>query len=171
VTALGGEITLDSRVGQGTTVRVLLQPAAALAPSRPDTLPPAGITGARGRILVIDDEPIICATIKRALRAHDVTVTTRAEDAVKLVLSGERFDLILCDVMMPQVSGMDVHERLAAGAADQADRIVFLTGGAFTPRAREFLAGMSGRILDKPFDITQLKRFVGDWVSRVQTSA
>lgn len=171
VTSFGGEIVIDSREGRGTTVRVYLRQAA--EEERPRSM--AGLIAAaptwRGRVLVIDDEAMVGATVRRALgRDHEVTVTTRAEDAIEMVASGTRFDLILCDLMMPQVTGMEVHERLTQIAPDQAERMVFLTGGAFTPRARAFLDKMPGRVVDKPFDVTRLRAVASEWVARAANS-
>ena len=72
------------------------------------------------------------------------------------IASGERFDAILSDLMMPEVTGMEVHDELSRTAPDQARRMIFLTGGAFTERAREFLDGVPNPRIEKPFEITNL---------------
>jgi CheY-like chemotaxis protein len=162
ISALGGEITVDSAVGKGTTFRVFLPPAPAgttAAPQAPvqATEPPAR----RGRILVVDDEPSILSTIRRILAdAHDVTSTTSALDALRRITAGERFDVILCDVVMPHVTGMDFYAELTQLEPEQAHRIVFLTGGAFSPRARSFLDEAPNLRLEKPFNQGDLKRIV-----------
>lgn len=93
---------------------------------------------------------MVGTTVRHALSPdHEMTVVTRTEDAIGLVTSGTRVDLILCDLMMPQVTGMEVHERLTRSASDQAERMVFLTGGAFTPTAHAFLDKMPDRVVDK----------------------
>jgi CheY-like chemotaxis protein len=110
----------------------------------------------KGRILVIDDEPLVGRLVERALgREHEVTVLTAARKALDRIVAGERFDLILCDLMMPDITGMDLHERLHEIDAAQADRMVFLTGGAFTRRAQEFLD--QHPFLEKPFDLSALE--------------
>ena len=101
---------------------------------------------------VVDDEAIITATVRRLLsREHDVTTATRAIEGLHRIQSGERFDLILCDLMMPQMTGMELYDRIQGIDAEQAGRIVFLTGGAFTPTARQFLNEARCDSLNKPF--------------------
>ena len=82
---------------------------------------------------MVDDEPTINSAIARTLSPeHDVATVTRAGDALARLRSGERYDVIFCDLMMPQMTGMDLHRELAAELPDQAARMIFLTGGAFT---------------------------------------
>ena len=96
--------------------------------------------------------------IRRMLgKEHDVVLAGRGTDALDVLKSGERFDVILCDLMMPDVTGMDLFDTLTREMPSEADRIIFLTGGAFTPAAREFLDRMPGRWLEKPFDPNKLK--------------
>jgi CheY-like chemotaxis protein len=111
---------------------------------------------ASASILVIDDEPLVVRLVDRALgRAHRVTALTSSRQGLDRLVAGERFDLILCDLMMPELTGMDLYERVREIDAGQADRMVFLTGGAFTVRAREFLARRPH--LEKPFDLGALE--------------
>ncbi len=161
VLALDGEIVAENRPGGGTTVRVALPPAPAASPAVVAT-PPASSPGRRGRVLVVDDEPAVAAAIRRTLASqHDVEVRGSAEEALAAIGRGERFDAILCDLMMPGMTGMDLHEALARLAPEQARRIVVLTGGAFTPRAREFLDRVSVPRCEKPFDSQGLREMVG----------
>jgi PAS domain S-box-containing protein len=156
VTALGGTISVESQVGSGTTFRVAL-PGSADRPSarRPPSVPP--VSSRRGRILVIDDEPVIGAAIKRMFAGqHDVAHVMSGEEALAKIAAGERYDVILCDLMMPRMTGMQLHAELAQRAPDQAESMVFVTGGAFTPRAKSFLAGVPNAVLDKPFDYALL---------------
>ena len=84
-----------------------------------------------------------------------MTVTT-GKAALKLVAAGERFDVILSDLMMPDVTGMEIHEELSRTALDQAKRMIFLTGGAFTARASEFLDRVPNIRIEKPFELSNV---------------
>ena len=115
----------------------------------------------RGRVLVVDDEPIVGASIRRTLaQEHEVTVVSGGREALELIQSGEDFDLILSDVMMPEMSGIDFYHQLQRCLPESAARMVFLTGGAFTQGARKFLESVSNLRLEKPFDPDKLRQFV-----------
>ncbi len=160
VLALGGEIRAESRPGAGTTLRVSL-PAAPAAAGEVEPSPPPASTCRRGRVLVVDDEPAVAAAIKRVLASqHEVTVRGSGEEALEAIARGERFDAIVCDLMMPRMTGMDLHASLARLAPEQASRIVVLTGGAFTDRAREFLEHVPLPRCEKPFDVQGLRDLV-----------
>jgi len=162
VSSLGGEIQVESELGKGSTFRVVL-PSTTRAP-RIDTETAAAISAARrGRVLVVDDEPLIGTVVRRTLSSiHDVTIASSTRDALDRIVRGERFDVILCDLMMPQQTGMDLHAELERTAPDQAERMVFMTGGAFTPRARAFLDAHPNRLLEKPFDGDRLRGLVAE---------
>jgi CheY-like chemotaxis protein len=166
VAALGGEIGVESAEGRGATFRVAL-PA---APSRPAVEPPRPVDPAverrRGRVLVVDDEPAIGHSIQRLLGGeHEVHARTSAREALGLIAGGERFDAILCDLIMPNMTGMDLHSQLERVAPDQARRLVVLTGGAFTERATQFLESVPNVRIEKPFDPDVLRRVVRACVS------
>jgi PAS domain S-box-containing protein len=151
VTALGGRIELESSPGRKTTARVMLPSVTtALGEQTCDREPERGV-GKRGRILVVDDEPLLAKMIAAMLAPeHDVTYETSAPAALARLRAGERFDAIVCDLMMPQITGMDLYETLLDIAPSQAQSMLFLTGGAFTPRALAFLERLSGAALQKP---------------------
>jgi CheY-like chemotaxis protein len=110
---------------------------------------------------VVDDEELIARAVQRTLSSeHDITVTLVAREALALCTSGEPFDLILCDLMMPDMTGMDLYLELVRSAPAQAENMVFLTGGAFTPRARDFLAVTPIEHIEKPFEPGNLRAFV-----------
>ena len=165
VTALGGEIAVESTVSVGTTVRVSLPSFSGVAPVAPVVTRVSTGSGRSGKILVVDDDAAICTAIRRTLgRRHQVTTTTSGREAIDRVKGGERYDLILCDLMMPMVTGMEVHAELALAVPEQADRIVFLTGGAFTAQAREFLNRIPNERFEKPFDGGRLRMLAKEMV-------
>lgn len=166
ITGLGGEISVDSEPNRGTTFTITLPPARVPLETRGESCEAAVPSSARrGRVLVVDDEPLVGQTIRRGLRTeHDVSVVQRARDAFALVTDGARFDVILCDLMMPDLTGMDLYAELLQTAPEQAERMVFLTGGAFTPRARQFLDQVENHRVEKPFDMTHLRAIVKDRV-------
>jgi len=146
VRALDGQITVSSRVGFGTTFRVAL-PTTLATHEHPEI--PVRPTVRAGRILLIDDEPALGRSLSALLEGeHEVVPVTRARDALARIAEGERFDVVLCDLMMPELSGIDLYK---LAPCDVRDRIVFMTGGAFTPEARTFLAATDRPRLEKPF--------------------
>jgi CheY-like chemotaxis protein/anti-sigma regulatory factor (Ser/Thr protein kinase) len=170
VTGLGGEIRVESQLGKGTAFTVLLAPTSLEEEAEvelPDVTPPPR----RGKVLVIDDEPIIIKALERLLvTEHDVTLASAAGDARDRILSGDRYDVILCDLMMPQMTGMDLHAEFLRVAPEQASRMVFMTGGAFTPGSRAFLDDVPNPCIDKPFDTQHLRSIVNDLVSDDRSS-
>jgi PAS domain S-box-containing protein len=152
VTALGGEIAVESTLGQGTTFRVSLPAAPSAEPATEPIRAPAARVSKK-RVLVIDDEPMVGQLVTKVLTGHEVVSETSGRAALARLRGDVRFDLILCDVMMPEVSGMDFYAQLAP---ELRDRVVFLSGGAFTDRAQRFLDSVPNRRLAKPFDLDAL---------------
>ncbi|RKH64590.1 PAS domain S-box protein [Corallococcus aberystwythensis] len=161
VESMGGSIHAESTPGRGSTFRVVLRSAqheVDLYPRLSATAP----AGARARILVVDDEPNVTVALQRSLATeHEVSTANSAQAALRLVNEGGRFDLILCDVMMPGMTGMDLYFELGRSAPEQAGRMVFMTGGAFTPRTTSFLRDVPNLKLSKPLDLAQLRELVG----------
>jgi CheY-like chemotaxis protein len=164
ITAVGGEITAESRVGRGTTFRVHLpasKQGTQTSPAPPR--PPSDAPVAQATILVIDDEEAVIRAIQRVLGTqHRVTAYSHAAEALKTIAAGARYDLIISDLVMPEMTGMDFYEELTRAAPEQAERVVFLTGGAFTARAREFLDRVAATCLDKPFNPQALRELVNE---------
>jgi two-component system, NtrC family, sensor kinase len=156
VTSLGGEISVESAVDRGTRFRVTLPEISAQAAAVASSIPPL-VTDAP--LLVVDDEPLVADMLRRTLsEEHDVTVTTDAKAALDYILGGEEFDLIFCDLLMPKMSGMDLYDELRQKCPGLEERMVFMTGGAFTERAAQFLAIVPNQKMSKPFDLTELER-------------
>jgi PAS domain S-box-containing protein len=159
VTSLGGQITAESRPGEGATFRVVLPSATPVQQAATPEVP----VGDRARdarrleLLVVDDEIAIGRTLAISLADEFEVATVTSGRAALAILAGEpRFDVVLCDLMMPDVSGMDVHERIARERPELAKRFVFVTGGAFTERARRFVDEVGLPVIEKPFDLTKL---------------
>ncbi len=160
VRSLGGEIGLQSTPGSGTTLRVLL-PASDASPRRSSAPPPKLPESPRGRILVIDDDPDVGRSMERLLRReHAVTFVSSAEEALDRIDKDGAWDVILCDVMMPAMTGEEFYSRLGATRPELAARVVFMTGGAFTTAAREFLSRVSNPWLEKPATADEIRRAV-----------
>jgi len=161
VTRLGGRIELDSEVDRGTVFRVYLVPAVGAEKS---STPTGGVerVAERKRVLCIDDEPSVGRLIARFLRgAHDVVVETDGEHAFERLRSGEHYDAIICDIMMPTMSGIDLFDRIKQLDPSLAERCGFITGGVFTERARSFAEALpSTRLVRKPFQPKTIKALV-----------
>jgi PAS domain S-box-containing protein len=160
VSSLGGQISVDSEVNRGTTFRVLL-PVAKGGPRPSRALQYVIPNGRRGRILVIDDEPLLGAAMIRSLAPeHDVTYLESGREALRRIQAGQRFDVILCDLMMPDLTGMELHAQLSRLAPAQVKRTIFLTGGAFDPSARDFLDTAGVPRMEKPVDVRALRALI-----------
>lgn len=163
VTGLGGEIQVESEVGKGTTFRIVLPAARSAERVEQPSVRTATRAARRARILVVDDEPMVAGVIRRALaKEHDVVTAVAAIEALDRIRAGESFDVILCDLMMPQMTGMDLHAELRTVDPAYADRMIFLTGGAFSPAARAFLDEVPNQRVEKPFDAQHLRALVND---------
>ncbi len=163
VTSFGGTINVTSEMGRGTAFQLSLPPARVeVTDAAPDVVHEVAASK-RGRILVVDDEPTIVRVVERTLSVeHEVVTVVNADEALKRITAGERFDAILCDLMMPQMTGMELHAELSRVAPGQAGRMIFLTAGAFTPRARTFLDKTPNQCIEKPFDVRQLRTVIND---------
>jgi CheY-like chemotaxis protein len=121
----------------------------------------------RGRILVVDDEPVMGAVLRRIFgRAHDVTVVDHAKAALAAIDGGAQFDVVLCDVVMPDLSGPQLYEAVRQRHPCLLDRFVFITGGALHEKSSRFLASISNPVLSKPFELHAVRELVRRLVSR-----
>jgi signal transduction histidine kinase/ActR/RegA family two-component response regulator len=159
VQGMNGELTATSVPGQGSTFRVVLPTSAEAA--RPAALAMMAAGPRRKRILVIDDEPSIAAVLRRIIgREHEVVVVHSGREALELLERDDRFDRVFCDLMMADLTGMDVHTALEARRPDLLERFVFMTGGSFTERARVFLQTVRYPRIEKPFDPELIRALV-----------
>ncbi|HYH97746.1 two-component regulator propeller domain-containing protein [Hyalangium sp.] len=169
VTAMGGRIEVESQVSRGTMFRVTLPvaPGEQVQVSRVEAAKEG--ESMRGRVLVVDDDPLVSSALRRTLsREHEVDVVVSSRRALEMLLSPQgMYDVILCDLMMPEMTGMELHAQLEAALPERAQRMVFVTGGAYTPAAMEFLERVSNPRLEKPFEPEKLRERVREWVALV----
>ena len=161
VSEFGGEIRVESEPGRGARFIVRLPSETPASLPRPDEVAVALLEPPqRGRVLLVDDDWGIRETIKRVLGSeHEVVVVASAEEARSL-LGVEAFDLIICDLIMPRTTGLDLHEWIAAREPALARHMVFLTGGALSADMAAKLAKIGNPVIDKPFDVATLRALV-----------
>jgi signal transduction histidine kinase/CheY-like chemotaxis protein len=171
IEAAGGEITVSSPPGAGAVVRVVLPIASSGgATSSAAEGEVARSEPRRGRILIVDDEEAIGRVIGRVLqREHDVEVLRRPGEALARIARGESFDVVFCDLTVPEMRGEEFAAALKAMRPDLARRLVFLAGGTVTPETRSFVARSQHPVMRKPFDVADLRQLVtalvGAWES------
>jgi diguanylate cyclase (GGDEF)-like protein len=110
--------------------------------------------------MVVDDEAMIGVAVARALRGYEVLVCDGAREALARILAGARFELVLCDLLMPEMTGMDLYEEVVRLAPEQAEGFVFVTGGAVTTRTRDFVRTVPNLVFAKPFDMQKIREIV-----------
>ena len=182
---LDGSLTIESAPGSPTRVTVRLpaavdsgeliglgvtSKAGSAAPPVPDPPPssfavtPATIAPPRaGRILVIDDEAeILKVTVRMLEKSHDVLQATSGTAARAILENDRAFDVILCDLMMADMTGIELHAWLLGRDPVLAAKVVFVTGGAFLPHTADYLANVKNRVLKKPFRRTDLLNLVAE---------
>ncbi len=165
ITELGGDISFTSELGRGTSFVVRLHRIPNGWKRQDDATPehPPVRPTERGRILVVDDEAGIRAVLTRLLgEDHEVIAAASGNEARSLLARDRAFDLIFCDLMMPDVSGMDLHAWLTTHDPQLAEQVVFITGGAFTPGASEYLKRVGSLRVEKPFDAMAFRKMTSE---------
>jgi CheY-like chemotaxis protein len=120
-------------------------------------------------VLVVDDERLVADSLQRVLSDEfTVTAVTHPDEALAGIAAGDSFDVILCDVMMPIMNGVELRNRIERLAPDQAARIVFVTGGIVIPEVRALLERVPNAWLEKPIDVEGLRELIR---RRVRTPA
>ncbi len=180
IRAMGGRITADNRPEGGAIVRIVLPPAPprvseeSMTDDVSRTRDPVVLLdlSRRAQVLVVDDDPIVARAIVRLLRSTaDANALTSAKDAQALLASGADFDVILCDLMMPEVSGAELHAWISAHRPDLRERVVFLSGGATTDDAQRFLDQCASPCLTKPVPAQALRELVAKQAARASRAA
>ncbi len=160
VTSLGGSMDLRDGTNGGTCFSVQLPPS--VIPSVPTPMSDEsseGVPSAGGRVLVVDDEPKICSMLERWLRdRYTVRTAGSGEEAQQILDQDPTYDLILSDVMMPGISGIDLYRWIKDRTPEMTGRVVFMTGGVFTSRTKEFLEETQSQILHKPLERKEVER-------------
>jgi CheY-like chemotaxis protein len=157
VRALGGELTVESTVGKGAKFSVKLPATAAV--SEPIAVPPPvrSQSYVRRRILAVDDEALLLKAYRRMLAdSHDVVTALGGTEALRTLERDARYDVILCDLQMPDMSGMDLNAAVRNRYPNLAERFIFVTGGAFSADAKRFLEDPGASVIHKPFRIDEL---------------
>ncbi|MET0388187.1 MAG: response regulator [Polyangiales bacterium] len=165
VSSLGGRISARSAPAQGSVFRVELPSAPPGAERVSTEQPPLDELplplSRRGRLLFIDDDRLVLNMLTRLFELeHEVMGAVSASEAQTIVAEQPPFDLIFCDLMMPNTSGMAFFEQLSRAAPELAEKVVFMTGGAFNPEAQRFLASVPNAHVSKPFDLDEVRALV-----------
>lgn len=154
--SFGGDIVAISRRGVGTTMRLTLPPARSSSVPEPPEKPEPTSTRA-ARLLIVDDEEAIGTTMRALLSPpHDATAVTSARQALAEIEKNE-YDVVFCDLMMPETSGMRFYEILRESHPEMTSRIVFMTGGVTASAVQKFLSTTNARCLEKPFSQEELQ--------------
>lgn len=113
------------------------------------------------RVLVIDDEQLLGQTIQLGLEdSMDVQLETSGSKGLERLLSDDGFELVLCDLSLPDLSGIEIYASVAAQRPDLTRRFVVMTGGAVSNESRDFLDRYEGPLLNKPFTLSQVESLV-----------
>jgi two-component system, cell cycle sensor histidine kinase and response regulator CckA len=172
VRTLGGEIIVDSRAGKGATFRVRLPADESSAPARVSTPAPVPARGyPRRRLLAVDDEALLLKAYRRMLGdTHELTTALGGHEALRILERDAGFDVVLCDLQMPEMSGMELHVAVRERFPTLADRFVFVTGGAFSSDARKFLEDSVASVIQKPFRLEDMLALI-DRTTRAASTA
>jgi signal transduction histidine kinase len=164
VASLGGTLVARSTEGVGSTFEMAL-PAASPAASAVPARPAPDFAARRARILLVDDEPMVLSLVSRALQAeYDVEACASAAEALETLGRDRGFDLILTDLRMPAMSGLELYEQCRAIEPGLGARIAFMTGGS--PTDEGILPGWDNPVLIKPFTTRELLQQVHDILER-----
>jgi len=130
----------------------------AVTETRQDSRPVSEAPLTRSRLLIVDDDAMVLSALRRRLRRrYDVVTALGGVEALAILAADPEFDSIICDLMMPKVDGKSFYDAVRAANSRLAERIVFMSGGAFTPRLRKFAASVPNPVLQKPVSREELE--------------
>ncbi len=165
IASYNGRISVNSTVGKGTTFTVVLPPTQVTEKTKQEsTSQNIKVTSTHKNIVVIDNEITLSTAINQSLKSlYQVKVFNNCKEALEYVLSKEAgtIDLILCDLMMPSFTGIDLYRSLEKSKSEILNKIIFMSGGALTEEMQTFMDQMKNRTLIKPFTIEELRGAVG----------
>jgi CheY-like chemotaxis protein len=115
------------------------------------------MNGRRTRLLIVDDEPLVLRSLARVLQDYDVTTLSSPEEALRRLASGDSWDAILADVMIPEMNGVEFARRVVEACPHVAGHITLMTGGTATPVIRTMLEQSGLPAIGKPFDLGALR--------------
>ncbi|MDQ3263424.1 MAG: ATP-binding protein [Myxococcota bacterium] len=172
LTSMGATLEAESAPGRGSTFRLRLKLAGLEDAPLPEPVSAPSSPGAAGRLLVIDDDPLVVSALTRILRdQHQVDSQSSARGALALLTGPELpYHVVLCDLMMPEMTGMELHAELTRTHPERASQLVFITGGAFTEQSREFLERVDNLRMEKPFQLDLLRELIALRVAAAQQS-
>ncbi|MEO5969442.1 MAG: response regulator [Bdellovibrionia bacterium] len=172
VTSFGGTIAVDSKLGKGASFKITL-PKSIEAPREEHEDEIFEVQNKRRlKILVVDDEILLAETIVAMIgNKHDAEMNCNSRKALDLILKHPKYDLIFCDLMMPGLTGMDIYEKLKKDGRGLETRLIFMTGGAFTPKAVEFLQKNENIRLEKPFNVKTFRSILDNFKESVSASS
>lgn len=158
IEGMHGRLTIEGReVGAQVAIQLPLRAPAraedAEVPTTTTLMPPPPRHGLN--VLVVDDDPMVRRSLRRALKQQVVTLADDGENGLD-ACAHATFDLILCDVMMPGISGTEFLQRLTQRDPAQAERVILITGGVFTAEERARIDALGARVLQKPISPAQL---------------
>ncbi|MBL4637499.1 MAG: response regulator [Kofleriaceae bacterium] len=151
----GGELNFTSEVGKGTCFRIVLpffQASQIEKIRRPIVKMTKGM-----RILIIDDDVLVCRALQRLLRGNDTIVLNSATEAMQRIQT-DIFDVIFCDLMMPGMTGDKLYWKSEELLPGIGKKFIFITGGAFTPGTEQFLGSVPALVVMKPFGKNSLQQ-------------
>lgn len=166
ITSHEGEISVSSILGEGTTFSVRLPKSPdndVTARSMRTTMVATPLPTRKMRILIIDDEEAMCRTLQMGLGDTNIVDTANTgREGLDLIEKNDDYDVILCDLMLPDLPGPDVYREATRATPQLAPKFIFMTGGAFTQRSKAFLQEVKNVRLEKPFLLSELETVLAE---------